>query len=67
MTRPVALRVSVIFVLFSVLFASIGMASAVPAAEVLFLICGALCTVTFFFAMTVPAHAPAPVRVTRRT
>jgi hypothetical protein len=66
MTREVAFRASIIFVLFTALFASIGFASQVPAAEILFLISASLFSVLIFFAMTPQAHAPVPVRVRRR-
>jgi hypothetical protein len=64
MTRSVAFRASAIFVLFAMLFASVGVASHVPIAEILFLISGSLCAVMFLFAMAAPA--PVAVRVRRR-
>ena len=67
MTRSVALRASVLFTLFAVVFAGIGLASHGPAAEALFLIAGSLCAVMQFFAAVTPAHEPVlvPVRARR--
>jgi hypothetical protein len=67
MTRSVALRASVLFTLFAVVFAGIGLASHVPVAEALFLIAGSLCAIMLFFAAVTPTHEPVlvPVRVRR--
>ncbi len=62
MTRSVALRASVLFTLFAVVFAGIGLASHVPVAEALFLIAGSLCAIMLFFAAATPVHEPVPVR-----
>ena len=67
MTRSVALRASIIFILFEAVFAGIGLASHVPVAEALFLIAGSLCAVMLFLVAATPVHEPAlvPVRVRR--
>ena len=68
MKRSVALRASVLFTLFAVVFAGIGIASHVAVAEALFLIAGSLCAVMLFFAAVTPVHEPVPVPVrVRRT
>jgi hypothetical protein len=66
MTRSMALRALTFFIISSVVFASVGLASYVPAAEVLFAISGALCALMLVFAVGMPAQAPVPVRVRRR-
>jgi len=67
MTRSVALRAFSFFVTIAALVASIGMASYVPLAEVLFLITAAMCVVLLVFGFAVPpAQSLVPVRIRRR-
>ena len=66
MNRSVALRASVFFVFLATIFASVGLASQVPTAEILFLISASLFAVLFLFGMTAPAHSTVPLRVLRR-
>jgi hypothetical protein len=66
MTRSIALRAFVIFVVLSAFTAITGYASQVEIAEVVFLIGGSLAAVMLFFAFMAPAPAPVPVRVRRR-
>jgi hypothetical protein len=67
MTRPVAFRAFTFFLIFAALFASIGVASYVPVAEVLFVISASLGAVMFlFFVASAPARVPVPVRIQRR-
>lgn len=67
MTRSVAMRAFACFMTIAALVASIGMASYVPIAEVLFLNSASLCAVFMLFGLAMPA-APSlvPVRVRRR-
>ena len=66
MTRSVALRAFALFTVCAALFAVTGIASHVPAAEILFLISGSLCGVMLCFALATPAPALIPVRVRRK-
>ena len=66
MTRSVALRAFLLFIVCAALFAVTGIASHAPAAEVLFLISGSLCGIMLCFALATPAPALLPVRVRRR-
>jgi hypothetical protein len=66
MTRSVALRAFILFTLLTLLAGVTGMASQAVIAEVVFLIGASLSAVLLFFALTVQAPAPIPVRVRRR-
>jgi hypothetical protein len=65
MTRSVAIRALTLFIIAATVFASIGIASHVPVAEALFVLCGSLGALMFVCAMSMPAHAPVLVRVRR--
>jgi len=66
MTRSVALRAFSFFVTIAALVASIGMASYVPLAEVLFLITAACVVLLVFGFAAPPAQSLVPVRIRRR-
>lgn len=66
MTRSVALRAFFLFTILTLLAGVTGMASQTEIAEAMFLIGASLATVLLFFALTVQAPAPIPVRVRRR-
>ena len=66
MTRSVALRASLLFIVCAALFAVTGIASHASAAEVLFLISGSLAGIMFCFALATPMPALVPVRVRRK-
>ncbi len=65
MTRTVAQRASILFLIATALFAAIGLSSYAPAAEALFLIGAPLCAVLLFFGFATPSHQMVPVRVRR--
>ena len=66
MTRFVAFRAFLLFIVLAALSAVTGIASHVPVAEALFLISGSLGAIMLVFALATPAHALVPVRVRRR-
>lgn len=66
MQRHAALRASTFFLLASLVFAAIGMASFSPLAEAITLIAGALCGVTLLFGLAAPKPVPVRVRRSRR-
>ncbi len=66
MTRSVALRAFFIFMALTTLAAATGVASQAEIAEVLFLIGASLSAVLLFFALTIQAPEPVPVRIRRR-
>lgn len=66
MTRSVAMRALAFFMIIAAFVASVGIASYVPLAEVLFLISASLCAVLLLFGLAMPARAAVPVRVRRR-
>ncbi len=66
MTRSVALRAFILFAVLTLLAAVTGVASQAVVAEVVFLIGASLSAVLLFFALTVQAPSPVPVRVRRR-
>lgn len=65
MTRSVALRASVCFVVLTILFGAVGLGSYSVAAEAGFLIAAALVAVLALFAAAAPAPQAIPVRVRR--
>jgi hypothetical protein len=65
MTRPIALRASALFVVLTILFGAVGLGSHAVVAEAMFLITGSLLALMLFFALAMPHHATAPVRVRR--
>ncbi|WP_414471758.1 hypothetical protein [Microvirga sp. M2] len=67
MTRSVALRACILFIVLTLLAGVTGLASQAEIAEVAFLIGASLSAVLLFFALTVQqAPSPIPVRVRRR-
>ncbi|MXQ12879.1 hypothetical protein [Microvirga makkahensis] len=68
MTRSVALRTFVIFILLTLLAGVTGLASQTEIAEIVFLIGASLSALLLFIAVAAQASAPAPipVRVRRR-
>ncbi|WP_134497498.1 hypothetical protein [Microvirga pakistanensis] len=66
MTRSVALRAFILFMILTVLAGVTGLASQTQIAEVVFMVGASLSAVLLFFALTVQAPAPVPVRVRRR-
>ena len=67
MTRSVAMRAVAFFMTIAVLVASIGMATYVPIAEVLFAISASLCAIFLLFGLTMPPkQSLVPVRVRSR-
>jgi uncharacterized membrane protein YtjA (UPF0391 family) len=66
MTRSVALRAFILFMVLTLLSGVTGLASQAEIAEVVFLIAASLSAVLLFFALTVQSPAPIPVRVRRR-
>lgn len=66
MTRSVALRAFFLFIILTVLAGVTGVASQAKFAEAAFLVGASLSAVLLFFALTVQAPAPIPVRVRRR-
>jgi hypothetical protein len=61
------MRAFAFFMTIAALVASIGMATYVPIAEVLFLISASLCAVVLLFGLAMPpAQSLVPVRVRRR-
>jgi hypothetical protein len=66
MTRSVALRAFLLFIVCAALSAVTGIASHAPVAEAVFLISGSLGGIMLCFALTTPAPALVPVRVRRR-
>jgi hypothetical protein len=65
MTRTVALRASICFIVLTALFGALGVSAYAPAAEALFLICASLCVLLGTFALAAPAPQAIPVRVRR--
>jgi len=66
MTRSVALRAFILFMVLTLLAGITGVASQAQIAEVVFLIGASLSAVLLFFALTVQHPAPIPVRVRSR-
>ncbi|HZW46789.1 MAG TPA: hypothetical protein VFF61_04630 [Microvirga sp.] len=66
MTRSVALRAFILFMVLTFLAGVTGLASQAEIAEIVFLIGASLSAVLLFFALTVQAPAQIPVRVRRR-
>lgn len=66
MTRSVALRAFCLFTILTLLAGVTGLASQAEIAEAVFLISASLSAVLSFFALTVQATAPIPVRIRRR-
>ena len=66
MQRHAALRASSFFLLASLVFAAIGIATFSPLAEAVTLIAGALCAVTLLFGIATPKPVPIRVRRDRR-
>jgi hypothetical protein len=65
MTRTIALRASALFVVLTIVFGAVGLASHAVIAEAMFLISGSLGALMLFFALATPDHAAVPVRVRR--
>lgn len=66
MNRSIALRTFLIFTILTSLAATVGWASQVEIAEVVFLIGASLSALMLFFVWAMPAPAPVPVRIRTR-
>jgi hypothetical protein len=60
------MRSAILFIAFSALFATTGLVSGIPLAEILFLITASIGVLLTGFAVASAAPAPIPVRVRRR-
>ncbi len=65
MTRMIALRVSAVFVVLTILFGAIGLGSHAALAEAMFLISASICALMLFFGVAIPDRAAVPVHVRR--
>jgi hypothetical protein len=66
MNRSIAIRAFFIFTILTSLAATIGWASQVEIAEIVFLVGASLSALMLFFVWAAPAPAPIPVRIRNR-
>ncbi len=65
MTRTVALRASICFIVLTALFGALGVSAYAPVAEALFAVAASLVVLLGVFALATPAPQAIPVRVRR--
>ncbi len=63
MTHTAAVRASILFIVLTIVFGAVGLASHAAVAEALFMISASVFAFMLLFALATPAHRTVPARI----